>query len=62
MMSKVLESIYEPIFLKSSFGFRPGIGCHDAIRHLRGHLYNNETECVIDIDLTNFFGSIDQNY
>lgn len=26
MMHKVLESIYEPIFLESSFGFRPGKG------------------------------------
>lgn len=60
MMSKVLESIYEPLFLKSSFGFRRGIGCHDAVRHLRGHLYSNDTECVIDIDIANFFGSIDR--
>jgi len=60
MMSKVLESIYEPIFLKSSFGFRPGIGCHDAIKSLRNHLYSNETRYVIDIDLANFFGSIDR--
>ncbi len=34
MMQKVLESIYEPIFLTSSFGFRSGIGAHDAIRAL----------------------------
>lgn len=60
MMSKVLESIYEPLFLESSFGFRLGIGCHDAVRALTKHLYENETECVIDIDLANFFGSIDR--
>jgi group II intron reverse transcriptase/maturase len=60
MMHKILESIYEPIFLDKSYGFRPGIGCHDAIRDLRNHLYSNETRCVIDIDLANFFGSIDR--
>ncbi|WP_348539284.1 reverse transcriptase domain-containing protein [Rickettsia endosymbiont of Oedothorax gibbosus] len=31
MMKKVLENIYEPLFLKCSYGFRAGIGCHDAV-------------------------------
>ena len=61
MMQKVLESIYDPIFLKGSYGFRPGIGCHDAIRGLMDHLSTNEVESVIDIDLANFFGTIDRN-
>jgi retron-type reverse transcriptase len=60
MMHKVLESTYEPLFLGSSFGFRTGLGCHDAIRSLVDYLYKNELHCVIDIDLANFFGSIDQ--
>ena len=34
MMQKTLESIYEPIFLKCSYGFRVGMGCHDALEHL----------------------------
>ena len=38
MTQKVLESIYEPVFLESSFGFREGLGCHDAIRALENHL------------------------
>lgn len=57
-MHKVLESIYEPIFLNCSYGFRPGRGCHDAIRALSDHLHKNQVETVIDIDLANFFGSI----
>lgn len=31
MMQRILESIYDPIFLDCSYGFRPGRGCHDAI-------------------------------
>ena len=57
MMQKVLESIYEPLFLDCSFGFRPKRGCHDAIKALRDYLNENEIETVIDIDLANFFGS-----
>ncbi len=60
MMHKVLESIYDPIFLKCSYGFRSGIGCHDAIRGLERHLYDNEVESIIDIDLANFFDTIDR--
>lgn len=58
MMQKVLESIYDPQFLKCSYGFRRGMGCHDAIKDLRDHLFRNEVQTVIDIDLSNFFGSI----
>lgn len=60
MMHKVLESIYEPVFLECSYGFRPGSGCHDAIRALRQHLYKNEVETVVDVDLANYFGTIDR--
>jgi len=59
MTQKVLESIYEPLFLDCSFGFRPGRGCHDAIQALYAHLDRYEVETVIDIDLANFFGTID---
>jgi group II intron reverse transcriptase/maturase len=59
MMQQILESIYDPIFLDCSYGFRPRKGCHDAIRDLQHHLYTSEIQTVIDIDLKNFFGTID---
>ena len=31
-MLMVLEAIYEPVFLDTSFGFRPGKGAHDALK------------------------------
>jgi RNA-directed DNA polymerase len=61
MMQQILESIYEPIFLTCSYGFRPGRGCHDAIKDLQHYLYSNDTQTIIDIDLKNFFGTIDHN-
>lgn len=60
MMHKVLEIIYEPLFLECSYGFRPGRSCHDAIRALRNYINEQAVEVVIDIDLANFFGSLDQ--
>ncbi len=59
MISKILESIYEPIFLDCSYGFRPGRGCHDAVRVLRQHLFGHEVATIIDVDLENYFGTID---
>lgn len=59
MMQQILESIYDPIFLECSYGFRPGKGCHDAIKDLQHYLYEKPIQTVIDIDLKNFFGTID---
>ena len=61
MMHKVLESIYEPLFQENSYGFRPGRSCHDAIEALYAHLSTHEVETVIDVDLSNYFGSIPQD-
>ena len=58
MTHKILESIYEPLFLKCSYGFRPGRGCHDAVKDLHEHLYKNDVEVIIDVDISNFFGTI----
>lgn len=60
-VQEVLESIYEPLFVDWSYGFRPGRSCHDAIKALRTHLYAEEVEVVIDVDLANFFGTIDHD-
>jgi RNA-directed DNA polymerase len=58
MVHKVLESIYEPLFLDCSYGFRPGRGCHDAIRALLDHLFCYEVQTIIDVDVANFFVTI----
>jgi RNA-directed DNA polymerase len=60
-MARVLGAVYEPVFLDCSYGFRPGLGCHDAIRALSDHLFTTPTSVVIDVDLANYFGSIRQD-
>jgi RNA-directed DNA polymerase len=59
MMGKILTSIFEPLFLECSYGFRPGRGPHDAIYELREYLFRNNVRTVIDVDLENYFGTID---
>jgi len=53
----ILEAIYEPIFSKFSFGFRKGMGCHDAI-----HSTSNRCRGVkwfIEFDIQGYFDNID---
>ena len=58
MFAKILTAIYEPIFVEESFGFRPGRSCHDAIKSLHSYLSRKNYGVVIDVDLSNFFGTI----
>jgi group II intron reverse transcriptase/maturase len=60
MMYMVLAAIYEPLFLDCSYGFRPGRSAHDAVRDLHRHLYSHRVSTVIDVDLSRYFDSIDQ--
>lgn len=59
--SKILEAIYEPHFYDFSYGFRRGRNCHQAIQGLHKHLSRYTTKVVIDIDLQNYFGTIDHS-
>jgi len=62
MFHRVLESIYEPLFLDCSYGFRPGRSAHDAIQALNDHLYHHEVATVIDVDLANYFDRISHKH
>ena len=58
-LQQILEAIYEPNFYEFSYGFRPNRGCHDAVKALRKYLYEEPVQEIIDLDLSNYFGSID---
>jgi len=55
----ILEAIYEPIFMDCSYGFRPKRNCHMAIKDLKNYLFQNNCKIIIDVDLKNYFGTID---
>jgi RNA-directed DNA polymerase len=62
MTQRILEAIYDPIFKDCSYGFRPRKGCHDAIKALRQHLdKKNNIQTIIDVDLADFFNTIDHD-
>lgn len=53
----VIEPIFEASFCEGSYGFRPGRGCHDALREVDGLLKEGFT-FVVDADLKGYFDSI----
>jgi RNA-directed DNA polymerase len=53
----VIEPIFEREFLDTSYGFRPGRGCKDALREVDRLLKAGYTH-VVDADLTSYFDTI----
>lgn len=47
-----------PIFLKCSYGFRPKLNAHDALKELNRLTYNFNKGAVVEIDITKCFNSI----
>jgi group II intron reverse transcriptase/maturase len=55
---RIVEAIYEPVFLECSHGFRPGLGCHTALIALDKNLRSQDCEAVLEIDLRKYFNTI----
>ena len=56
-ISQVLTPIYENQFCKTSYGFRPRRGCHDALRGAQ-RIINEGYIYVVDLDLERFFDTV----
>ena len=55
---RILESIYEPVFLDTSYGFRPGRSCHDALRQVNHEVMSAPVDWILDMDLARFFDTM----
>jgi len=56
-LKMVLEPIFEKEFLSTSYGFRPGRGCKDALREV-DRLLKQDYTWVVDADVKSYFDSI----
>jgi RNA-directed DNA polymerase len=56
-VKRVIEPIFEQAFVPTSYGFRPGRGCKDALREVDRLLRAGFTH-VVDADLKSYFDSI----
>jgi group II intron reverse transcriptase/maturase len=55
-----LSKHYEPYFSENSYGFRPGRSAHQAIEQAAQYIKEGK-EWVVDIDLENFFDTINHD-
>jgi RNA-directed DNA polymerase len=53
----VLEPIFEATFCPTSYGFRPGLGCREALREV-ARLIGEGYAFVVDADLQSYFDTI----
>lgn len=59
-IARVLTQIYDPMFSKHSYGFRPNKRGHDAVRQARSYIKQGY-RWVIDIDLEKFFDKVNHD-
>ena len=62
VMAKILNAIYENIFLDCSYGFRPNKSCHDAIKELNRIITEERVNYIVDADIKGFFENINHEW
>ena len=58
VIAKILGSLYEPMFIRNSFGFRSGKSAHLATNAVYQALKKNQRPHVVEIDFARFFNTI----
>jgi len=61
-VSRILGAIWEPIFLPTSFGFRPKLGAKDAVENLKTGLQFGRFTWVLDADIKGFFDNLNHDW
>lgn len=58
VVGKILTQVYEPLFIRNSFGYRPNQSATKAVRACYFSLFKDKRQNIVEIDLKNFFGTI----
>lgn len=58
----ILTPIFDPWFHPSSYGYRPGRSCHDAIEKATMFMRTYELRHVVDMDLSACFDTLDHKF
>jgi group II intron reverse transcriptase/maturase len=61
-LNKILQAVFEPIFLDCSFGFRPKRGCHDALKKLNSLIEKSKVSYIVDADIKGFFNNVSHEW
>lgn len=61
-VARILQAIYEPTFLKCSYGYRPKVGAHDAVEKLTNMMQFRRCNWIVDADIRSYFDTIDHDW
>ena len=61
-LKKIIEAVYEPRFLECMYGFRPGRGCHDAVKALGKCIEHGKTNWVVEADIRGYFDHVSHEW
>jgi RNA-directed DNA polymerase len=60
--ARILEAIFDPNFYEHSYGYRRGLGAHDALAELKLTLQFKPAGFVVEADIKGFFDNLDHDY
>ena len=61
-LSKILTAVFEPNFEETSFGFRQGKSCHQALTKLNEIIRYKPINHIVDADIKGFFNNVDHKW
>jgi len=61
-VKRVLEPIYETVFLSCSYGYRPGRSAHDGVRALGQIIQQRKVNWVVEADIRGFFDHVNHDW
>jgi len=61
-VTMILKAIYEPEFLKSSYGYRPNVGASMAVKDLSKELTFGVYGYIVEADIKGFFDNINHEW
>ena len=62
VMADILNEVYEPRFLDSSYGFRPGRNAHQVVRYIDQTIMTRKVNYVLEADIKGFFDNVDHDW
>ena len=60
--AKILELLFEPLFLNCSYGFRPHRNAHEALKEVNHMVMGHKANWVIDADIRGFFDNVNHDW
>lgn len=60
--AKILELLFEPLFLSLSYGFRPSRNAHKALAAINHMIMGQKVNWIIDADIKEFFDNVNHDW